>query len=686
MSLYLQAIAEDIDLLDLNPLCRSYDFVSFSKTKKLYEYQQKALENSLKILCKFYYELSGSKEKFFELYSLYLNGKDFKLKLEKDIFIKLYGEFNIPVNDGVLSFKHLTNRMSFWMATGSGKTLIIVKLIDMLKFLMDNRIIPKKDILFLTPREDLIDQFKRHVEEFNSFQNTKIWLYSLKDFDKVKRQGELLYPTEIGVFYYRGDLIWDEQKEKILDFRNYENYGEWYIILDEAHKGDKEESKRQHIYNIMSRNGFLFNFSATFISPLDYITCVYNFNLAEFVKNGYGKHIYVSREDIQALGKREDFSGREKELILLKTLILYTLLKKAKEKVKDYYHHPLMVVLVNSVNTEDSDLELFFKELEKVAMGKVDENLFNSALSSLSSMEVEYEFEGEKFKLEDVKSIKVGDVLSAVFNSSSYGRIEVLKLPDNNQELVFKLSTSHRPFALIKIGDITRWIREKLSSYEIVEKFENESYFRNIEKSHDISILMGSRAFYEGWDSNRPNIVLFINIGKGKDAKKFVLQSVGRGVRIEPIGGHRRRLRELFVNNILDENVYNNLKEHAKYLETLFVFGTKAQNLREVIETLKEEKQELERTKIGPAVRVAKDKERVVGYKIAKEDFELLREYLNISDKVLLARFDRLTPSLLEKIKKVLKSDKIEVENNGKPVLNIDYHINRLVEYVEKVG
>ena len=33
----------------------------------------------------------------------------------------------------------------------------------------------------------------------------------------------------------------------------------------------------------------------------------------------------------------------------------------------------------------------------------------------------------------------------------------------------------------------------------------------------------------------------FINIG-GKDAKKFVLQSTGRGIRIQPIDGVRKRL------------------------------------------------------------------------------------------------------------------------------------------------
>jgi hypothetical protein len=62
---------------------------------------------------------------------------------------------------------------------------------------------------------------------------------------------------------------------------------------------------------------------------------------------------------------------------------------------------------------------------------------------------------------------------------------------------------------------------------------------------------MGSRSFYEGWDSNRPNIILFINIGKGIDARKFVLQSIGRGVRIEPIPNKRRRALFLYNNHML---------------------------------------------------------------------------------------------------------------------------------------
>ncbi|GIW23192.1 MAG: hypothetical protein KatS3mg068_2199 [Candidatus Sericytochromatia bacterium] len=47
--------------------------------------------------------------------------------------------------------------------------------------------IPEKDILFLTFRDDLLEQFKKHIDEFNSLGKIKINLYNLKEYDSVKK-------------------------------------------------------------------------------------------------------------------------------------------------------------------------------------------------------------------------------------------------------------------------------------------------------------------------------------------------------------------------------------------------------------------------------------------------------------------------------------------------------------------
>ncbi|MDI9537359.1 MAG: DEAD/DEAH box helicase family protein, partial [Bacteroidota bacterium] len=575
-----------------------------------------------------------------------------------------------PATDSKIPFAHFINRMSFWMATGSGKTLIIVKLIELLGKLIAKKELPARDILFLAHRDDLLDQFKNHVEEFNSFNfDTKINLKNLRDYESVKRENALPFAkNEITVFYYRSDLISDEHKEKIVNFQNYDNGGRWYILLDEAHKGDKEDSKRQVLYSILSRNGFLFNFSATFTDPRDFAICAFNFNLSRFVEEGYGKHIYVSSAEISAFRGRGDFSPIEKQKIVLKTLLLLTYINKYFEKIRkvnnSLYHRPLLLTLVNSVDVEESDLELFFRELEKVAKNEVRADLLKRAKEEL----VQEFRDNAKFVFEDlecvinadlVSKLDYKDILKYVLNANTPGKIEVLKIPGNRQELIFRLMTADKPFALIKIGDISGWLKDKLDNYEINESFENESYFRRINRDDsDINVLMGSRSFYEGWDSNRPNLLLFVNIGVGSDAKKFVLQSVGRGVRIEPQKYQRKRLQNLLNAKVVKEQLFEKVKNLILPIESLFVFGTNAENLKEIIATLKAEKQDKnlgdafilnpeaqKHTLLVPVYRTAerifaeeKDPQK---YPVSREDFNITSQFYEfLGDKVAVAKYD----------------------------------------------
>jgi superfamily II DNA or RNA helicase len=705
MELYLQKIVEYLNQDNIPADWLEVDFKRFSKEKSLFDYQQKALENSLKALYLYYEEFKGNKSDFYKHYQNNGLSEDLSYNVKKESkTIKYLLEYDkdFPVIDDKISFEHFINRMSFWMATGSGKTLIIVKLIELLYYLMENNKIPKKDILFLTYRDDLLEQFQKHVSEFNSASHDIfINLIDLKLYDETKHNSTLKFANNIDVYYYRSDLISDKQKDKIINYKNYDNNGNWYIILDEAHKGDREDSKRQIFYSILSRNGFMFNFSATFTDERDYATCVYNFNLEKFIQEDYGKHIYVSKENIKALENKDTTSETEKQKILLKIFILLAAINKKYEeirKISDFlYHKPLLLTLVNSVNTEDSDLELFFKEIEKISAGKGNNEILEIAKSEiikeLSSEEAKLEFEEKhvnyKTVEETIKNLTYTDILNHVFNSQTTGKIEVLKIPSNKQELIFKLATSDRPFALMKIGDITEWIKNKLSNYEIIEKFENESFFKNINNNKDISILMGSRSFYEGWDSNRPNIILFINIGKGTDAKKFVLQSIGRGVRIEPLPNKRRRAIRLYNNQEISRELFEKIKEHIEPLETLFVFGTKAENLKEVLNTLKQEKTEEllgDLFEINPNIKdkellipvyidsenIIAEEEDIIKYRINPEDYEMVKNYFNyIGDKILLCKFN-FDIRVLNKIKEAFNGQKNKyfIETNEQPKIN----------------
>ncbi len=681
MDLYLQKIVQKFDWHSLRDLWLDFNFSRFTDTKTLFDYQQQALKNTAKALHKYYVDCGGDKQQFFQLFLD--NGLEEKIDLDlyrNKNLQKIFEQFDkdFPIQDNKIAGYNFINRMSFWMATGSGKTLIIVKIIELLYYLMKHGLIPQKDILFLTYRDDLLQQFKTHLDEFTKANHFLLNFYSLKDYENKKRDTRLSFDNELTVFYYRSDLIGDRHKDKIIDFKNYDNNGNWYIILDEAHKGDKEDSKRQQFYSILSRNGFMFNFSATFTNVIDFVTCVYNFNLEQFIQNGYGKQIYISHNNLDNLSLRDNLNIQAKQRVILKILLLLTYINKQKNLIgPNFYHKPLLLTLVNSVNTEDSDLLLFFKELEKIAYEQNDDNILSAAKAELYQELNNYcEFTNEKIKIdyEKIEKYTYQDILENVFHANKSGKIEVLKIPGNKQEILLKLTTSDRPFGLIKIGDISEWIKNKLSGYEIIEKFENQSIFKQINKNDsDITILMGSRSFYEGWDSNRPNIILYINIGKGTDARKFVLQSLGRGVRIEPIPGKRKRLISLRNNNEIAPGDFKEIQNYAPVLETLFIYGTKAENIKEVIEALKQEKQEEligDLFEINPDIQdktlfipvytesetILMDEEHPIKFAIHPEDYELLKKlFAYLSDRVLLVKYN-CDPKVLKKTQEYLRN------------------------------
>src|SRR5699024_2270717 len=258
----------------------------------------------------------------------------------------------------------------------------------------------------------------------------------------------------------------------------------------------------------------------------------------------------------------------------------------------------LLLTLVESVNKNDSDLLLFFKELEKFANNSIDERIIEE-----SKKELIHELSNNsKFLLgeneldlntELINSITKKSILENVFNTITPGAIEVMQSPDN-KELAFRVKSSDisTPFALIKIGDITSWVKNKLIYYDFIESFSSKHYFRSLDTNEDINILMGSRAFYEGWDSPRPNVINFINIGKSVDSKKFLLQSVGRGVRVQPLRNKRKRLRHLYEDGQIGRDEYNKVHRFSTLLETLFLFTTNTNAANKVITGFESEKVE----------------------------------------------------------------------------------------------
>ncbi len=705
---YLDSIAKNIDLESIPLQWKNIDFVKFSENKSLYPYQREALENTLKILYRYFFDFNKKDTKSLKETFLRIS-KQNNLTSEqlKENFAytepssKAY-EILVDYFESeyrVLPAYNFINRMCFWMATGSGKSIVLIKLIELLHDLMKGGLIPKNDILFLTHRLDLIDQLKAHINEFNTYarkeRNIELVVRDLKELPDRKIANESFKDYYIDIYYYRSDLISDVQKENIINFKNYDNEGNWYIILDEAHKGDSDESKRKQYYNILCRNGFLFNFSATFTDEIDVLSTVYNINLSEYIKKGFGKHLFVLQEqfkNFQTYQVQEgrklvlDFVEEEKQKIVLMSLILLTFIKKIFKEISSKnasYHNPLLLTLVNSVSAEDSDLYLFFKELQKIAKKELNNEIFEKAKFTLTSefynnslVEFEKVTVLSNEEIEEIKNITIDEVLYYVFNSATSGEFEVRRNPRNKQELSFRVKSAFasEPFALIKIGDVKEFEKNNLAKYDIEEEFENISLFENIDSS-SVNILMGSRAFYEGWDSNRPNIINFVNIGTQKEAKKFILQSIGRGIRIEPIKNHRKRFEPLINDRVIEDDTLKLLAKKVKPIETLFIFGTNKNAILSVLEHLKSEQLEeeyqidlFENQAQGKELYIPKYRQiqsteqrdrKMLKLKIHKDDYLVCKDLVNTIDKrVLLLNFN------LNYFEVNLLTEKLKNENN----------------------
>ena len=196
-----------------------------------------------------------------------------------------------------------------------------------------------------------------------------------------------------------------------------------------------------------------------------------------------------------------------------------------KSKKQDTYHDPLLITLVNSINTDESDLLLFFKKIEEIAVGEIDENLFDETKEELlkefrNNKSFVFGEEKLEFDISILESLSQEDLLECVFNSKNNGKIEILE-GEKGKEIILKLETSEKPFALIRIGDAKKFQREKLgNNYVYISSYDEKKIFENINELKDINLLLGSRSFYEGWDSNRPNVINLINIGMD-DAKNL---------------------------------------------------------------------------------------------------------------------------------------------------------------------
>ncbi len=523
------------------------------------------------------------------------------------------------------------NKLAFWNATGSGKTLLLhVNIRQYLHYFQNgrNNAYPDK-IILLTPNEGLSRQ---HLEELQLSGFGFCRLFDKNRSGVFKGTIEIIDINKLG----------DEMGDKTVAVEAFE--GNNLVLVDEGHRGTGTAagawmSRREALV----RGGFAFEYSATFgqavakgltvikaeqelikkkskvlfdtanLKKLDdaqkqQLTLtsedrrkartmatreiyakgiLFDYSYKFFYEDGYGKEsliLNLKDEDYT----QEDTARQYFTACLLSFYQQQYLWSTNRDKLTDFnIEKPLWVFVGNTVAGEDSDILNVLKFLAGFLNDEAQTKLWlNDLLANTARL---LDSKGRnifhdrftplmQFSVDDVYT----DILKKLFNADAHQRLKVVNLKSSKGELALRVGNAD-PFGLINIGDDAGFFKAAEQA-ENVTLFDTEaddfggSMFGTLNnKDSQLHVLIGSRKFTEGWSSWRVSTMGLLNMGKGEGSQ--IIQLFGRGVRLK---GKDYSLKRSTPGE-RPKGV------HLERLETLNIFGVNAGYMATFKEYLKEE-------------------------------------------------------------------------------------------------
>ena len=526
------------------------------------------------------------------------------------------------------------NKLAFWMATGSGKTLIMH--INYYQF-MEYKPKDIENILLITPNAELSKQHEEELEK--SGIPRRIYRGNSSENDYSKSDGEVLI-IEIT------KLVEEKSGGGVtIPVKFFE--GENLVFVDEGHKGKRsEEQKWAKLRKKLGEKGFTFEYSATFGQILDeknkdilkeYAKAiVFNYSYKYFYKDGYGKDFFIFN-----LEKPED--DFEELMFIANLLAFYEQVLVYEENidlVKKYnIEKPLWIFVGTTVTgkNEESDIVKIVKLINKALS---NESWVKDKAEKILNMDIfENRFEYLRERLNNGKRDKKisidQDILDDLYKRVFGGKRKLLVYLIEKATGEFGLKAGENEyFGVINIGNpqaLKRLLKEQLN-IEIKEDVLSESLFDDIKKNSKINILIGSKKFIEGWDTWRVSCMGLINIGKEQGPQ--IIQLFGRGVRLKGENMSLKRSNE----------------DKVKILETLNIFAIKSDYLEKFLKTMEKEEVEWKTIEV-PIIEQHKDKWeelyilKIDDKKIFEENYldldidETIRVELDLSPKISVYRF-----------------------------------------------
>lgn len=484
------------------------------------------------------------------------------------------------------------NKLAYWNATGSGKTYILHINILQYQYYAKESDTLFKNLILLTPSEDLSQQHLAELEasgipanlywEDKESANVKVI-----DIHKIRE-----FSTGQGVTIPLSEF----------DRNN-------ATFVDEGHKGNKsEDSAWRDIRSTLSNEGFAFEYSATFgqLSDEGLLTeyaksIVFDYSYGHFYEDGYGKDYWIHNlTDSTLLDNNED----KKRQYLLQNLLLFV-----QQKIYFTKHHdellpfeienPLLIFVGSSVEpkpktgklsqAQESENQEVISDV-KLVLDFLNDFLQNRAkylewIKALIEHSDNALFKEDYFAKLDYMITELGKpeviyefCLKTVFNHTTGGELELHTLPKAEGEIALRIKGSDYYFALIYIGDTSPFKVKTEGDYDFKRNTQSTSLFKTLSdrNSNPINILIGAKKFIEGWNNFRVSSIGLINFGKSKGSQ--IIQLFGRGIRLRGKEGSLKRSKGL-----------PDSPANIDIVECLNIFGLRADYMKQFKEDLERE-------------------------------------------------------------------------------------------------
>ena len=481
------------------------------------------------------------------------------------------------------------NKLAFWMATGSGKTLLMHA--NILQYqhalTLHGRRRELNRILLLTPNEGLSQQ---HLREFEA---------SGIHAELFNKDGRGLFSGQ-AVEILEVTRLRDEMGDRTVAVDAFE--GNNLVLVDEGHRGASggDGGAWMRFRNALCEKGFSFEYSATFgqavkgnpkLTELYAKSTLFDYSYRYFYADGFGK-------DYQILNLDHGTQQNHLELYLVACLLSFFQQQRLYGVQGGAFRpfnieNPLWVFVGGRVTAtlakkDASDIVEILQFLARYAADRAGSiqrinRVLNQGLVAATGKNL---FAG-RFAYLNTCGLSPEQVfdetLAKIFNAPGGGQLYVENLKGATGEVALRLGAENDAFGVINVGDDAKLV--KLCEEKGLATGEREfsgSLFHEINQPHSaVHLLIGSKKFTEGWSSWRVSTMALMNVGKGEGAQ--IIQLFGRGVRLK---GYELSLKRSGKTQ-LPEGIKR--PKHVGVLETLGIFGIQADYMAQFRDFLEEE-------------------------------------------------------------------------------------------------